>query len=295
VADDSPAPLPRRVPGNRRHAPGSGQGTRPVGPAALPDDVVQRIRVALDAVRSEASLQEDAPRPEAPDRAEGPTSLPRRVPGRSKDTEPSVAIVRARLPSLAPSWRARTNEASAGVFLPVSASRSGDSTEEITVQPVTADPPGPVTAQPEPVSAVPTDPEPTPAPRPTAEQPDPQGRPGEGTGHQAEVPARAKIRQARGTKPMTRRTNSPARRPKPPARRTKPPVRAQKLAPNRPSPAQQPVPQMALVFPPEPAPEEAKIRPPAPITPDLDRRARNISWAILALLLISVVALIFLL
>jgi hypothetical protein len=52
---------------------------------------------------------------------------------------------------------------------------------------------------------------------------------------------------------------------------------------------------MALVFPPEPAPEEAKIRPPAPITPDLDRRARNISWAILALLLISVVALVFLL
>jgi hypothetical protein len=198
--------------------------------------------------------------------------------------------VRARLPSLAPSRpRAGTNEASAGALLPVSASRSGDSTEEITAQPVTADPPEPVTAQPEPVSAVPTDPEPAPAPRPTAEEPpDRQGRPEEGTGHRGKVPAREKNKLARRAKPMTRRTQSPARR-------TKPPAPAPKPTPNRSSLSQQPTPQMALVFPPEPAPEEAKIRPPAPITPDLDRRARNISWAILVLLLISVVALVFLL
>jgi hypothetical protein len=288
VADDSPAPLPRRVPRDKQHVPGSGQETRPVGPAALPEDVVRRIRVALDAVRSEASRQQDASRPEAPDPPDRPTSLPRRVPGTSKGPEPRVAIPRAGLPSV---WLSRprsgTNEAPTDVFPPASGSPSGGGTEEITIRPVTADQPEPATTRPEPGGG-PAVPEPTLAPQPSAEEPDRQGRPEEETGHRAKMPTREKNQPTRWTRPTTRRTKSPARR-------TKPPARASKPTPSRSSLSQQPAPQMALVFPPEPTPEESTIRPPATIMPDLDRRARGISLAILVLLLLSVTALVFLL
>jgi hypothetical protein len=214
VADDSSAPLPRRVPGTNRHGPGSEQETRPAGPAALPEDLVRRIRVALDAARSEASLQEDAPGPEAADRAMGPTSVPPWESGPSKGPEPPAAI-----------------------------------TEEITVRPVTAD-------RPEPAVIAPTDPEP--------------------------MPALRQDERARRAKPLARRIRPSARAPKP-------------APPHRPPPSPGPVPQMAPMFPPEPAPEEITIRPLTPVTPEPDRRARNIGWIILVLVFIVIVALIFLL
>jgi len=222
VADDSPVPLPRRVPGSKRHVPDREQGARLVGPAALPEDVAQRIRVALDAMRSESALQEDAPRPGTPDRAEGPASLPQRIPGMSEGPEPPAAVG-------------------------------------------------------------PADPGPAPDREPTAqERPDRQDRPEDGTGRRAKTSAREKNRPGRRTKSLGRRTKAPARAP-------------ELAPPHRPSPSHGPVPQMALIFPPEPAPEEATIRPLAPAAPERGPRARIIGWTILVLVLMFIALLVLLL
>lgn len=298
MADRGAGPLPQRTPGDKRHVPGSEQGG-PVGPAALPEDVLQRIRSALEAMRSGASPQEDAPR------AGGPASaLPGRPPGASKDPQPPAAITRPELPALWPYGpNSSADEAPTEVFPPVGAARSGGYAEEITVRLVGGEQPEPAAAaaepavaapetvadQPEP-AAGPAGPEPAPTPRPTAEdQPGRQGRPEEGTAHRGGKPSRQINKQARRAKPVARGTKSRVRR-------TKPPARAPRLAlRRRPSPSQQPAQQMAAVFPPESAPEEATIRPSTSIVREQDLWTLGIGCGVLVLIVLFVVALIFLL
>ena len=128
MADDSPAPpLPQRVPGSNRHAPGysRGLGAKPVRPAALPEHVVRHIRSALDSMRDEASPQERTAS------AERPAALPRRVPGASNGPRPPAITARPGLPSTP---RSRPDEASTDQFPAISPSHPSAGREEITVQ-----------------------------------------------------------------------------------------------------------------------------------------------------------------
>jgi hypothetical protein len=264
VADDSPAPpLPQRVPGSNRHAPGyeRGPAAKPVGPVALPEDVVRRIRYALDSMRDEASPEDRTAS------AEQPAALPRRVPGASNGPKPPAVAARPRLPS---TLRSRPAGASTDQFPAISPSHPGTAREETT-------------AAPGPAPAASADPQPVPAPLPpTEELPHRQDRPDEAAGHLEKVPATQQGRR-------TRQAKSPARRAGKPARRAKGPTSASKPPPSPvPSPAPQPVSQMALVFPLEPPGEDGTAIRPALIVPQRGRLGRRrIGWTIMALALIS--------
>src|SRR5690242_11848615 len=180
MAEDGPAqPLPRRAPSsNRRQVSGGkqGPGPRPVRPAALSEDALQRIRHALDSVKGEGSPKGRAPRAESPQehasRAERPASLPRRMPGTGKGPQPPSVIARPRLPSVRPSLPRPPADEAPTVELPTLSisSYAGGNTEEIT-------------AQPEPDTAPPADPPPVPAPRPPVQlQSDREGRTDRATG-----------------------------------------------------------------------------------------------------------------
>jgi hypothetical protein len=277
VPEDSPAaPLPRRVPDSDRHVPGGrqGPGPGPVGPAALPKDVLQRIRDALDSVKNEASPQEQGARAGRPARAERPAragqpaSLPQRVPGASKAPEPPAVVARPRPPSLPPSLpRPRTDDASRDDVPAAGASRSGDSTDEITVRLDTA-------VAPEPATDVPAGPQQIATPRPAEEQLDGQDRPDGETSHPRKLPSHQENRRASRAKGPTRRAKAPARAPDP-------------APPERPSPSPEPVSHMALVFPLEPSPEEATPLRPSVWPQHRARRGRVVGWAIVALAVIS--------
>jgi hypothetical protein len=159
MAEDAPVSrLPQRAPG-RRHLPGGRQRPGPVGPPALSDDDLQRIRDALDAVRNEASSQQPAARAEKPAaRAEQPVSLPGRAPGPNGDPEPSAAVAEPEPPS----WpRSGADEASTDELAAVAASRSDSGPEEITAQQdAGARPESAIATPPEPVTVRSADPEP---------------------------------------------------------------------------------------------------------------------------------------
>ena len=295
LADDSPAPpLPQRVPGSNRHAPGysRGLGAKPVGPAALPEHVVRHIRSALDSMRDEASVQDRTAS------AERPAALPRRVPGASNGPRPPAITARPGLPSTP---RSRPGEASTDQFPAISPSPPSAGREEITVQL-------------EPATAVPADPQPTPAPLPrTEELPHRQRRPDEAAGLPStprsrpdeastdQFPAISPSHPSAGreeitvqlepatalpaatqqsqwtsqTKSPARRAAKPARRAGKPASRMKGPTRSSKPPPSPiPSPSPQPVSQMALVFPLEPPGEEGTEIRPALIVPQRGRLGR---------------------
>ena len=186
MADDSPAPpLPQRVPGSNRHAPGysRGLGAKPVGPAALPEDVVRHIRSALDSMRDEASLQDRTAS------AERPAALPRRVPGASNGPRPPAIAARPGPPSTP---RSQPDEASTDQFPAISPSHPSAGREEITVQL-------------EPATAL-----------PAATQ---QSR----WTSQAKSPARRAPKPARRAAKPARRAGKPASRMKGPTRSSKPP------------------------------------------------------------------------
>jgi hypothetical protein len=315
MAEDGPAqPLPRRAPSsNRRQVSGGkqGPGPRPVRPAALSEDALQRIRHALDSVKGEGSPQGRAPRAESPQervpsgespqehapRAGRPASLPRRMPGTGKGPQPPSVIARPRLPSVRPSLpRPPADEAPTVELSALSISHSGGNTEEITERP-------------EPDAARPADPPPAPAPRPAARlQPDlqdrtdgavglpekPPGSRGNEQGRRAkEPPRRIKMPTAR-TKAASRRAKTLAIAPRP-GRRTqpsRPPQRARREAPASPV---EPTPQMALLFPEDPAPEEATASRSAVIWAKWARSGRRVAWLILALVLVAAGSLAFLL
>ena len=297
MAEDGPAqPLPRRAPPSNRQAPGGKHKpeARPVRPAALSEDALQRIRDALESVRGEASPQERAPR------AERPASLPRRTPGAGKGPQPPAIIARPRLPSLRPSLpRSPADEPPTDELPALGASYSGGNAEEITARP---------DAQPEPGAAGPADSPQAPAPQPPArDQPDrPDGTDG-ATALPEKPPARRENEQVRLAKEPARRIKTPAARAKAPGRRAKASSRwAKTLAPasrpvpkTRPSrlpkPARreapgspgEPMAQMALLFPEEPTPEEATVRPSAFTWPQWARWDRPVAWLILALVLVA--------
>jgi hypothetical protein len=108
--DSHDPPLPRRVRGDTNGPPGP-----PVAPLALPEPVVQQILSTLDAARAAAPPSSPAkaeqPAQEHPTPAEGPPSLPRRVPGTSYGRKPPAQIARPVLPASLPGFRPR--EASA--------------------------------------------------------------------------------------------------------------------------------------------------------------------------------------
>jgi hypothetical protein len=280
MAEDSPAaPLPRRVPGsNRRRPDGREPATGPVRPAALPDDVLQRICDAL------VSMRESAP-PEHTAQAERPASLPRRVPGASKGPGPPAVMARPRLPSPPPALpRSPTDEAAADQFPGVGVSPARGHAK-ITARPDanTEDP----SARPGPGKEASAGSRLGPVPRPReAERPDGHeqtdgetGRPERALGHQENGQDRRAKRPARRAKVPGR-----AAKPRPPERPSRPPQPASRKAPTRPG---EPVPQMALLFPEEPAPEQATMPPPTPLRPQPARRGRLIGWLILVMALVS--------
>jgi hypothetical protein len=282
VADDSPAPsLPQRVPGSNRHAPGYDRepGAKPVGPVALPEDVVRRIRDALDSMREEASPQ---------DRRAGtgrPAALPRRVPGASNDPSPPAVAAGPRLPSRT---RSHLDEASTDEFPAINPSPPGGG-EESTVRAEVA-------------TAVSAEPQPAPAPLPATEElpprqdrpdeagPPPMPRPGLDEAATEEFAAISPSLPGGGEKiGRTRQAKSPARRKGKPARRADGPARISKPPPSPvPSGSAQSVSQMALVFPLEPPGEDAAAIRPALIVPQRGRQARQIGWPIAVLTLVCV-------
>jgi hypothetical protein len=330
MAEDGPAqPLPRRAPSSNRQVAGGKQrpGARPVRPAALSEDALQRIRDALDSVRGEASPQEHAPRAEprqehtsraeprqehapraeprqeqasraespqehAP-RAERPASLPRRMPGTGKGPQPPAVIARPRLPSVRPSLPRSPADEAPTVELPALSisSYAAGNTEEIT-------------AQPEPDTARPADPPPAPAPRPPVQlQPNQQARTDGAAGLTEQPPVRQENEQGRREEESARRIKMPTARTKAASRRAKALAIAsrpgRRTRPSRPpqrarretlvSPVE-PTPQMALLFPEDPAPEEATAPRSAPIWPKWARSGRHVAWLILALILVAAVA-----
>ena len=304
MAEDNPAaPLPRRLPGSNRHGPGGREGpvNGPVGPAALPEDVLQRIRDALGSLREEAS-------PEHAARAERPASLPRRVPGASKGPGPPAVIARPRLPSLPPALpRSRTDEAATGPAPSVSpagghteeiTARPDANTEEITARPdanteeITARPDAnteEITARPdantEEITARPDANTEEITARPDANTEEITARPGPGKAapagsRLAPVPRRREAERPdrhdqtdgetghREKAPghqengQARRAKRPARRAKAPGRRAKASARAAKPAPpKRPSRPRKPAPQKAPAHPGEPEPRMAPLFP----------------------------------
>jgi hypothetical protein len=309
MAEDSPAqPLPRRVSASDRHVPGGKQAprarpVRPVRQAVLSEDALQRMRNALDSVKAEAPPEMHTPH------ADGPASLPRRVPGAGKTPQPPAAIARPRPPSLP---RSRADEASTEEFPVLSVSYPGDNTEETTTQP---------DAQPEPGTAPPAKVPQAPARRPSVQQqPDGRDRTNGATGLPEKPPGQQLNGQDRRAKGPARRAKGPARRAKSSATRTKAPglrakapglrakapgLRTKRSAaapspapatrPSRPSkPARQKASvslgeptQMALLFPEEPPPEQPILRPPALTWPQWARRGSRITWLILVLVLVS--------
>jgi hypothetical protein len=212
VAEDTPAhPLPQRVPGSKRHAPGDkhGQGTGPVGPSALPEPVLQRIRAALDSMGAEASPQEHA----AP--AEPPAALSQQVPDARKGPDPPALMTRPKLPASV--LRTLPGEAATDPFLALPVAMSTGVAEEIAVQQDTA-------ARPEPATATPADPELPPAQLPPAEgRPDRQDRRDEEPGHRGKAPAHRETNHASPGKAQVRRAKKPARPPNPAPQKTPPP------------------------------------------------------------------------
>src|SRR4249919_1153997 len=237
------------MPGDR-HGPG---GAGPLGPQALPESVLQRIRAALDGAEGEASPQEHAAS------AGQPPSLPRRVPGASNGPEPPAVIARPKLP--ASLLRSRSGRAPAEPPPAVPAPRSSGATEKIGVQPDSA-------AQPEPTTAAPADAQPVPAQRPPAEQrPDRQDRRDEEAASPGKVPAHQEDSQASPRKARPRRTTALGRRVKALARPPKPAL------PKAPGPPPEPAPPKAPGPPPDSASPKALAPPPEPSGPQ--RRARR--------------------
>ena len=122
--DKGGPPLPRRVPGTKR-----GPGAEPLTRPALSESDLQRIRAALDSAQAQVS---------APS-AERPSPLPRRVPGKSKGSEPPAHTARPELP--AAFLPARPKEAPTEPPPAVPAPRPGEAMEETERQPdFTAEP-----------------------------------------------------------------------------------------------------------------------------------------------------------
>jgi hypothetical protein len=329
--DGSAQPLPRRAPSSSRQVPGGKQrsGARPVRPAVLSEDALQRIRVALDSVRGEASPQDHAPRAKPPQEhaphaelpqehaphaelpqehtphAERPASLPRRTPGTGKGPQPPAVISRPRLPSARPSLLRSPADEAPTVELPVLSISSyvASNTEEIT-------------AQPEPGTGRPADPPPAPAPRPPVQlQPDRHARIDGAAGLTEKPPVRRENEPGRREKEQGRREEEPDRRINMPTARTKAasrrakalaiasrpgwrtrPSRSPKRA-RREAPVSlvEPTPQMALLFPEDPAPEEATAPRSALTWPKWARSGRHVAWLILALILVAAGSLVVLL
>ena len=281
MAEDSPAaPLPRRVPGSNRHGPGGGGAAAgPVRPAALPDDVLQRICDALVSLRENAS-------PEQMAQAERPASLPRRLPGASKGPGPPAVIARPRLPSLPPAVpRSRTDEAAEDQFPSPSVSPAGGHSEEITARPDPNTEEHTARAGPGKAASAGSRPDPVPRPR-EAERPDRHDQTDGETGRQEKAPGHQGNGQGRRAKRPARRAKAPGRaaKPAPPKRPSRPRRPAPRKAPTRPG---EPVPRMALLFPEEPAPEQATMPPPTPLWPQRARGGRLIGWLILVIALVS--------
>jgi len=208
VAEDKGGPpLPRRMPGTKR-GPGTGPLARPV----LSESDLQRIRAALDSAQAQAS---------APP-AERPASLPRRVPGVSKGSEPPARTARPERPAAFLSTRPKKAPAEPPPAVPPPG--PGEVTEETERQPD-------VTAEPE-AAATSAGPQLVPAQRaPAEEREEWQDRPDEEkaspereTARKEEVPAvqkngRAGLEKAQlhGTRALTRRQKpAPPETPPPP-------------------------------------------------------------------------------
>ena len=248
-------------------------------------------------------------------RAKLAASLPGRAPGTHKDPEPAAVVTGPEPPSLPPSLpRSGATEASTDEFAAAAASRSDDGKEEITAQPgavpaesaaaAPAESAIAVPADGELAAVVPVDPEaaiagqadpepptddpgiagPIPVYRDAADEQPEQDHPSEDMEHPEPVRGETSARRA---KRLGRRPKARSPKPAPPRRPPRPRKPVRQRAPRV---RDEPVPQLAPIFPQESAPGEVAIRPPAAMQLPRAPRGhgiRGIGCAILVLALIS--------
>jgi hypothetical protein len=200
MAEDSRvAPLPRRVPGDRRRP-----GTGPAAPPALSDADIERIRNALNAAGEQASPPDPAappPGPAAP--AERLSPLPRRVPSASGHEPPARPV----LPPSSPDFLSAKAPPQPPQGIP--AVMAGGVTEEIEVRPNGA-------TRPEAAAVAPADPKFVPAQRsPAEERPGGQDRREVGTTSPEKVPVGRVNTQASRSEAQAHWKKALARPPKP--------------------------------------------------------------------------------